>query len=331
MLARALQEAKLLEARATPISQEQTEQLNEILYREPGLGELLLTFISENTKPQIDLIAVTSGPGLEPALWVGINFARALSYIWNIPVVPVNHMEGHVLSSIFSINEIPKISFPAIALLISGGHTELDLMRDWAQYERIGETRDDAVGEAFDKVARMLGLPYPGGPEIGSRARRARAEHLPEFTKLPRPMLDAQNFDFSFSGLKTAVRYAIEGRTLSENEIDSVAREFEDAVTEVLLNKTQRALLQHHAQTVILGGGVSANSYIRDSFKTFFTKEYPDLTLYFPPQNLSTDNSVMIALAGHVRASDALSFEALSDLRADGNLSLSSNLSTCTS
>ncbi|MCF7815998.1 MAG: tRNA (adenosine(37)-N6)-threonylcarbamoyltransferase complex transferase subunit TsaD [Candidatus Pacebacteria bacterium] len=323
MLERALQEAKLLKVHATALSQKQTEHLCEILFREPGLADLLTNFFEKNAKPNIDLIAVTSGPGLEPALWVGINFARALSYFWNIPVVPVNHMEGHILSSIFDGAKIQPISFPALGLLISGGHTELVLMKEWASYERVGETLDDAVGEAFDKVARMLGLPYPGGPEIGSRAQRARVKNLPSFIILPRPMLDKPNLNFSFSGLKTAVRYAIGERKLSSDETDALARDFEDSVTEVLLKKTQRAIDKFGVQTLIVGGGVSANTYIRKSFTTHFKKEYPELAIHFPPHHLSTDNSIMIALAGHAQAKHGLTHEIFGNVKANGNLSLS--------
>ena len=231
-------------------------------------------------------------------------------------------MEGHILSSIFTETGIPQIEFPALALLISGGHTELVTLRDWGTYEKVGETRDDAVGEAFDKCARMLGLPYPGGPEISARAKIAREKNLPIFATLPRPMIDADNLDFSFSGLKTAVRYAIEGKTLSPDDIASVAREFENAATEVLLAKTKRAIDTYSIRTVIVGGGVSANTYIRDVFTTYFKEYDPELTVFFPPRHLSTDNSIMIALAGHARAQNALSFSELADLKADGNLSL---------
>ncbi len=322
MLVRALEEAELLEARAHTLSPEESDTLQTILYREPGLGDTFIEFLQSYAMPKIDLIAVTSGPGLEPALWVGINFARALSFAWNVPVVPINHMEGHVLSSIFTTDSIPAISFPALALLISGGHTELVLMRDWLEFVRIGETRDDAVGEAFDKVARMLGLPYPGGPEVSARARRARADGLPVFATLPRPMIDTDDFNFSFSGLKTAVRYAIAEKVLTQDEVDAIARDFEDAVTAVLLKKAQRSIDAHGINTLIVGGGVSANTHIRETFTAFFDTEYPDLTLYFPPQNLSTDNSVMIALAGHAQIAHARTYTALADLKADGNLSI---------
>jgi N6-L-threonylcarbamoyladenine synthase len=322
MLERALSEAKLLETNTTTLSEQVRSELNTILYREPGLGEALTAFLEQYNIPAIDLIAVTSGPGLEPALWVGLNFAKALSYAWNIPLVPTNHMEGHVLSSIFTETGLPAIQFPALALLISGGHTELVLMRDWALYEKIGETRDDAVGEAFDKVARMIGLPYPGGPKIGAYAQSAREKDLPRFVTLPRPMIDTDNYEFSFSGLKTAVRYAIEGKELSQDDVESIAREFEDSVTEVLLAKTRRAVDTYDIKTIIVGGGVSANTHIRKAFLEYFEDAYPDVAVFFPPRHLSTDNSVMIALAGHARVKDARRYAELANLKADGNLSL---------
>lgn len=335
MLSHALREAHLHEPHVTKLSPENLETLHGILYREPGLGENLICFLEENKRPDIDLIAVTNGPGLEPALWVGINFARALSYAWNIPLVPINHMEGHILSSIFTKEKIPEISFPALSLLISGGHTELVLMKKWGSYTKIGETRDDAAGEAFDKVARMLGLPYPGGPEIGARAEIAREKNLPLFATLPRPMIDSDNLDFSFSGLKTAVRYAVqdkvnaEGRegalgykTLTEDDVASVACEFENAVTEVLQKKVEKAISQYGIQTLIVGGGVSANTHIRKTLTKCFKDEYPDLAVYFPHPKLSTDNSIMIALAGHAHATSAHTFEHTGDIKADGNLTL---------
>ena len=301
------------------------EIVAELLEREIGLFDELKSYYETHNKPDIDLIAVTAGPGLEPTLWVGVNFAKALALLWNIPVVGVNHMEGHVLSSVFDGAHLAKLQFPALSLLISGGHTELIKMDNWSSYQKVGQTRDDAVGEAFDKVARLVGLPYPGGPEISRLASEARGVNLSLFQKLPRPMLDSKDLDFSFSGLKTAVRYAVQDRELTEDEIRSVAREFEDAVTEVLLKKTEEAINTYNIKSLILGGGVSANSYIRNTFTEFFKREYPDLTLYLPDSKLSTDNSIMIALAGHRRASEALApnTEALATLVASGNRSLS--------
>ena len=321
MLEKALTEANMASETTQALSSEQTTTLETILFREPGLGEALATFLTTYAKPNIDIIAVTSGPGLEPALWVGINFAKALSCAWDIPLVPINHMEGHVLSSIFTETNIPNISFPALALLISGGHTELVLMNTWGLYEKIGETRDDAVGEAFDKVARMLGLQYPGGPEVSARARSAREKDLPRFVELPRPMIDSDNLDFSFSGLKTAVRYSVQEKTLSEDDIASVCYEFENSVTEVLTKKVAKAIDAHAIQTLIVGGGVSANTYIREQFEKHFGATHPEVTVFFPPRKLSTDNSIMIALAGHMHAKEARSYAETTSIVADGNLS----------
>ena len=322
MLERALGEAGMLTPEERVLSGAEQSDLMETLVREPGLGEALTHFLEQYREPDVDLIAVTTGPGLEPALWVGINFARALSQAWNVPVVSVNHMEGHVLSSIFDGETIPDLAFPAVSLLISGGHTELILMKEWGQYERIGETRDDAVGEAFDKVARMLGLPYPGGPEISKYAKEAREKQIPTPVQLPRPMLDSPDFDFSFSGLKTAVRYALEKQKMTKDEQLGIARDFEESVTTVLLRKTMKAVERYGAQTVIIGGGVSANTFIRESFATSFRDTYPMVTVYVPPRNLSTDNSVMIALAGHSKKDQAEAPSHLSLLHANGNLAL---------
>ena len=326
MLKKALAESEL-EARedSSDISPHLEEEIRTLLYREQTLVDSILEFHKTHGTYAIDLIAVTSGPGLEPALWVGVNFARALALLWNVPIVPVNHMEGHVLASVFDVERddmLSEITFPTISLLISGGHTELILMKDWGQYEKIGQTRDDAVGEAYDKVARMLGLQYPGGPEIAKRAEKARKEKLREFIKLPTPMLHSGDLDFSFSGLKTAVRYGIEGKTLSETDICAIARDFEDVVTTVLLKKSLAAVEAHGAQTLIVGGGVSANQHLKRTFEATFLTEHPDLTVYFPQPKLSTDNSIMIALAGHAHAASALAPRGADVIRADGNKSL---------
>lgn len=324
MLEKAIKEAGL-HTEETEVSDDQLLHVQNILEREPGLAEQLITFYKEHGDVEFDLIAVTSGPGLEPALWVGVNFARALSYLWNTPIVPVNHMEGHVLASIFDIerdDQLTPIEFPAVALLISGGHTELIKMTDWGQYEKIGQTRDDAVGEAFDKVARMMGLPYPGGPEISRLAAMARKANLQPFTELPAPMLQSGDLDMSFSGLKTAVRYAIGEKELNEQQTAALSRDFEDTVTTVLLKKTHDAIEQSGAKTVIVGGGVSANSHLRHAFNKYFLEHYPDVPIYFPAPGLSTDNSLMIALAGHARTNQAISPRAADLIKANGNRSL---------
>lgn len=327
LLEQSLKEAHLVEPEPHKLPAEVIETLNTLLYREPDAAALLIPFLEQYNRPEIDMIAVTSGPGLEPALWVGVNFAKALATVWNIPVVPVNHIEGHVLASVFDVeedNQLAKINFPALALLISGGHTELLLMQNWKQYEKIGETKDDAVGEAFDKVARLLGLPYPGGVEIDKLAERARKEKLPPLEKpLPRPMLTSGDLHFSFSGLKTAVRYAVQDQELSETAKAAWAREFQDAVTEVLLAKAKAAVDQFNIQTLIIGGGVSASRHLRQSFHAAFLESHPDLAVYFPTPGLSTDNSIMIALAGHAKIDGKLAPQAAVDLiKADGNKSL---------
>lgn len=326
MLEKAIAESGVEADDFTPkIDTELETKVRELLNREPGLADQLLTFHRERGAFTIDLIAVTSGPGLEPALWVGVNFAKALALLWNTPVVPVNHMEGHVLAGVYDVdrdNQLADIAFPTISLLISGGHTELILMKDWGQYEKIGQTRDDAVGEAFDKVARLVGIPYPGGPEISRRAAEARKRKLPEFAKLPTPMLHSGDLDFSFSGLKTAVRYAVQDKKLSEEEIMALARDFEDAVTTVLVKKTCTAIAEYGAKTLIVGGGVSANTHIKRVMEATLLTEYPDVTSYFPTPGLSTDNSIMIALAGHARATAAIAPTAADVIRAKGNQSL---------
>ena len=326
MLEQAFTEAELLENNPTELDHNENKEITSFLEREEGLAQSLLDFLHTHELSEIDLIAVTSGPGLEPALWVGISFAKALAVILKCPVVPVNHMEGHILAALYNVvedNTLASIAFPAIALLISGGHTELVLMKGWAQYEKIGETRDDAVGEAFDKVARLMGIPYPGGPEIGRRAALARTTGLPPYKdKLPRPMISTDDYDFSFSGLKTAVRYAIDGKEMTEEEKNALSRDFEEAITEVLLKKTTKAIDNHSAKTLIIGGGVSANNHIRRTFETELLRTHPDVEIYLPHRNLSTDNSIMIALAGHAEMANGRTGGALTLLKADGNRSL---------
>jgi len=303
-------------------------------------------------KSPVDLIAVTSGPGLEPALWTGIVFAKELSKKWKIPVVPVNHMEGHILS-VFGINKgefkIPQIKFPVLSLLVSGGHTELVLSKSFMQYKIIGETLDDAAGEAFDKVARMLGLPYPGGPEISKLAEIERKNLIPlplnkgenerGFLKnsphpnpllgkervkisLPRPMMYSKNFDFSFSGLKTAVLYLIRdlknlGAELPKQQI---AMEFENAVVETLVYKTKKAVEKYDVKTVIVAGGVSANKYLKKELKKMINSKQK---LLFPEKKLATDNSIMIGIAGYLKFIEKKQKGAkLHKIKAEGGLRL---------
>lgn len=326
ILEAALEEAGLLHENIREIPEELRNTIAEILAREPGLEEQFFEFISESEVPNIDAIAVTAGPGLEPALWVGINFARALSIAWNKPVVSINHMEGHVLAALAMQTgeslSIKNVSMPVLALLISGGHTELVLMKEWLSYELIGQTRDDAVGEAFDKVARMLKLPYPGGPQISKLAEEARELNEDNPYTLPRPMIDSGTCDFSFAGLKTAVLYLLKNKPeITEREKRHMAHEFENAVADVLWKKTSHALTETGAQTLVIGGGVSANTHIRRVFAEKIKSGHSDVSLHIPHASLTTDNAIMIALAGFYRASRT-EFAALDTLTANGNRSL---------
>jgi len=324
LLKKALDAANIEIHNADPLVEGERKEIEVLLMREGTLADDLIMFAEIIGIPDVDVIAVTSGPGLEPALWVGVNFAKALAMLWKKPLVGVNHMEGHVISSLFQNDTLRPATFPFVSLLISGGHTELVLSKEWGHYELIGQTRDDAVGEAFDKVARLLGLPYPGGPEISRMAKEAReAGNNITFT-LPRPMLASPDFDFSFSGLKTAVLYMVKDKTLTDAEKTALAREFEDAATEVLVKKTMRALEETGAETLVVGGGVSANGHIREAFEAAcFTK---NIRLYFPERSLATDNAIMIALAAHAKVS--LHPESMQDANdvivADGTLSLHS-------
>jgi len=336
ILEAALEEAELLHEDMQMVSEEMYIQISEILVREPGLIETFFKFIYKYKVPEIDVVAVTTGPGLEPALWVGINFAKALALIWKKPLVAINHMEGHIFAALARLKDgeqfsISNLQFPILALLISGGHTQLVLMHKWLQYKLIGETRDDAVGEAFDKVARMLALPYPGGPEISRLAESVRQGFRNPssddgfrkpitWAKLPRPMIDSVTCDFSFAGLKTAALYLLRDiPNISENDKKHLAHEFENAVADVLWHKTSRALAETGARTLVIGGGVSANTHIKRTFQECIAREYPEVALRIPPTSLSTDNAVMIALAGYYRA---LQKEFKTEFVANGNLSL---------
>jgi len=330
LLSSALEEAELLREDLQILSEEKRSDLETLLTREPELYQAFIAFIAETERPDIDAIAVTAGPGLEPALWVGVNFARALSIVWNMPIVAVDHMEGHVLSSLLEtenerIYTLPKPKLPLLALLISGGHTELLHMKDWLSYVLIGRTRDDAVGEAFDKVARMLELPYPGGPEVSRLAEKDREDATTNPFTLPRPMIHDPHCDFSFSGLKTAVLYLTKDKGRSELEKEQLARAFEDAVSDVLYSKSLRALDETGARTFTIGGGVSANVHIRRVFKERLAKDLPDVQLCIPSVTLTGDNAIMIGVAGYFHALEE-DFTEHSELIANGNHSLASTI-----
>lgn len=326
VLAASLEEAELLHEDRQVLPDETRTEIGTLLAREPELAEALFAFLDEAETPDIDAIAVTHGPGLEPALWVGVNLARALAMVWNKPLIGVNHMEGHLLSALTEPSkddmfEIRDVALPVLGLLISGGHTELVVTKEWLSYELIGQTKDDAVGEAFDKVARMLALPYPGGPEISKLAEQARERGNSTVPTLPRPMLRDDTCDFSFSGLKTAVLYMIKDRTLTNTEKEELAHAFEEAVGDVLYAKTARALEETGAKTLVLGGGVSANTHIRRVFTEKIAREHPEVSLRIPETRFTTDNAIMIGIAGYYRALKK-EFVPQDQMRANGNLSL---------
>ena len=300
VLARALKLAKLANPKSQILNPKQIQTLKEILEKESKLFEFTKDFLETYEKPNIDYIAVTHGPGLEPCLWVGINFARALSYIWDIPLIPINHIEGHILVN-FMKHETHNMKqvFPAMALVVSGGHTQLILMKKIGKYEIIGETRDDAAGECFDKCANMLGLGYPGGPIISKIADNYKLKPRSYNLVLPRPMIHSKDYDFSFSGLKTSVLYKIRDTdpkiVKSKKFISEMTTAIQDAIVDVLVKKTINAAKAYKVKTIILGGGVSANQELRKQFKL----QASSFKLQAPDPKLSTDNGLMIAVAGY--------------------------------
>lgn len=240
-----------------------------------------------------DSIAITVGPGLEPCLWQGINFAVDLSQKTKKPLIPVNHIEAHFLANYINQRR-QSIKLPAVALVVSGGHTQLIFIKKIGQYKLIGETRDDAAGECLDKAARILGLGYPGGPAVAAEAAKMGGRRVS--AHLPRPMIAQKNYDFSFSGLKTAVLYKVrELKSLSRSVKAALCAEVQQAIIDVLIRKTLKASKDFKAKSVILGGGVAANSELRRQFKERIKKEIPDSVLYIPDYGLCTDNAAMIA------------------------------------
>lgn len=290
----------------------------ELMNREKELSEKINIELKDGNSPllkipNIDYIAVTRGPGLEPALWVGLSFAKFLSKLWKKPILPINHMEGHISSVLLDSS---NVNFPTLALLISGGHTELVDMENWGKYNIIGKTRDDAVGEAYDKTARILGLSYPGGPIVAGKARDLR-ENLSEndiqkekdkfSIKLPRPMIHSQDLDLSFSGLKTAVLYMVRDlkknqdvENLTEEIIGLICHEFENSVSEVLISKLNFAnkASNNKYKNLIVAGGVVANEFLKENIQNWCLKN--NIIFLKPEKSLATDNAMMIALAAIV-------------------------------
>ncbi|WP_132748260.1 tRNA (adenosine(37)-N6)-threonylcarbamoyltransferase complex transferase subunit TsaD [Scopulibacillus darangshiensis] len=243
------------------------------------------------TWSDLDAIAVTQGPGLVGALLIGVNGAKALSLAHGLPLVPVHHITGHIYANRLAGN----MQFPLIALIVSGGHTELIYMKEHGSYEIIGATRDDAAGEAFDKVARTLDLPYPGGPEIDRLAKAGEPN-----IKLPRAWLEPDSYDFSFSGLKSAVINTVHNAKQRGKTVDKadLAASFQESVVDVLVTKTMNAAKAYHVRQVLVAGGVAANQGLRSSMAK--ACEEADMPLSIPPFSLCTDNAAMIAAAGTI-------------------------------
>jgi len=271
-----------------------------------NLPTVLKKALKKAGNPKIDLIAVTQGPGLEPCLWQGINFAKELTKKLNLPIVPVNHIEAHILANLINNQQLTINNFPAICLVVSGGHTQLILMKDFGKYRILGETRDDAAGECFDKTARVLGLGYPGGPAIEAKAAEYDIRNTPYEIQLPRPMIYHKNYDFSFSGLKTAVLYLVKKNfyknnqlTINNQQLAIISHEIQQAIIDVLIYKTLKAVKEYKAKSIILGGGVVANNELRKQFKLKIVNCKLKINFLVPPKKFSTDNAAMVAIAGY--------------------------------
>lgn len=251
------------------------------------------------SKKEISAVAAAVGPGLMGSLLVGVNFGKAFAYGLEIPFIPVNHMEAHIYSNFI---EEPSPQFPFLNLTVSGGHTQLVLVRNDFEYEVIGETRDDAAGEAFDKVAKMLNLPYPGGPQIDYHAKLGNPNAL-QFAK---PYLDEKNFDFSFSGIKTSVLYYLRDNALRDSSgktnipkelLNDICASFQRSVVEALVQKTIATANKFHVRDIAIAGGVSANSALRQAMQ--FAAEQNGLNVFIPKLEYCTDNGAMIAQVGY--------------------------------
>ncbi|MFP5110461.1 tRNA (adenosine(37)-N6)-threonylcarbamoyltransferase complex transferase subunit TsaD [Neobacillus sp. C211] len=265
-------------------SRHHVEQMTIVI--EEALKQANVTFA------EIDAIAVTEGPGLVGALLIGVNAAKALAFAQNIPLVPVHHIAGHIYAN----RLVTELKFPLLALVVSGGHTELVYMKEHGHFEVIGETRDDAAGEAYDKVARTLNMPYPGGPHIDRLAQAGNPT-----INLPRAWLEEGSYDFSFSGLKSAVINTVHNAEQRGEIIapEDLAASFQASVIEVLVKKTEKAVAEYGVGQVLVAGGVAANKGLRKALEKTFS-EKPGIELVIPPLSLCTDNAAMIAAAGSV-------------------------------
>ncbi|MFA5432181.1 MAG: tRNA (adenosine(37)-N6)-threonylcarbamoyltransferase complex transferase subunit TsaD [Candidatus Paceibacterota bacterium] len=294
LLIKSLKNAGLLKNNKKRIDAKKLLKVQKILEKNQDIFNDIKELFKKYSAPEINKIAVTTGPGLEPCLYTGINFARALGAYWNIPLSSVNHLEGHIIANWLS--PIEKIEFPAIALVVSGGNTQIINIESLGKYKLIGETRDDASGECFDKTARILGLGYPGGPLIAKEAKKFKARKFN--ISLPRPMKYDKNYDFSFSGLKTAVLYDFKKRSEKERKssdyIIEMCYEIEKAITDVLVFKTMKAAESFKTKNILLGGGVSANKELIKEFKK--QCKFKKIGFNAPLLKFSGDNASMIAL-----------------------------------
>ncbi len=271
-------------------SRKHLELINPVIQQ--ALAEGCVTF------KEIDLITVTQGPGLIGSLLIGLSTAKAIAYVHNLPLMGINHLEGHIYANFL---EHPTLKFPFVSLIVSGGHTVLVYMKEHNKYELLGSTRDDAAGEVYDKVARLLDLGYPGGPFIDKLAQKGN----PQKISFPRAHL-GNSLDFSFSGLKTAVLYYLQGRRknltnfqLSITHLSDIAASFQQAVTDVLVEKSLKAAQKKKVKTIILAGGVAANRTLRRELK--IKAKEKGIKVYAPSLSLCTDNAAMIAAAGYYK------------------------------
>jgi len=264
---------------------------DHIKYLVPLVDEALAQ--ANINKTQLDAIAYTAGPGLVGALLTGACFAKSLAFALNIPALAIHHLEAHLLAAKL---DSPQLEFPFVALLVSGGHTQLIEARALGQYQLLGDTLDDAVGEAFDKTAKLMGIPYPGGPELAKLADLAATKEIPAVRPFPRPMTDRPGLDFSFSGLKT---HALTTWNRSQKDLDArmaIAAAFQAAVVDTLVLKCKRAIQQTNNSRLVVAGGVGANRALRQALTTLMTDL--DKEIYFPRPEYCTDNGAMVAYAG---------------------------------
>jgi N6-L-threonylcarbamoyladenine synthase len=269
------------------------EQIRSILpVIESSLKKAFNSSASSKNKPPIDYIAVTVGPGLIGSLLVGVETAKTLSIVWQKPLIAVNHLKGHIYANWLENDSPPK--FPSLSLVVSGGHTDLVLMRSHTNILWVGGTRDDAAGEAFDKTARILSLPYPGGPEISKRAEKyIESNPKTRLELFPRPMIEKGNIEWSFSGLKTAVLNEVSSK--KNLDIDRYAAEVQEAIVDVLVDKSIKAIKMYKPKSFTLSGGVSANKRLREKFRSETKKEKLEFDFFVPSPTLCTDNAAYIA------------------------------------